>query len=190
MQTAAATSTVEMQGVEDATWKSYRVAVLLGKNKCVDVAVLVPAEKKVLVATPISYPSEVTFGREVYFLGFPYGLFTSFGTQAQSIALVKHAYASGVTNRAAFFPDGDKDEPLLLLDGLNNPGFSGGPVVGLDHKVIGVISGFRNYAIPLKVDGKMMTNATTPTNSGTIIVTYVNQAVDLIKAYAEKQKKP
>jgi len=36
---------------------------------------------------------------------------------------------------------------VLILDGINNPGFSGGPVLyhtGADQVVLGVISGFRN----------------------------------------------
>jgi S1-C subfamily serine protease len=199
MESATEKETVELMGPGTKEWKSYPVTVLLGKNKCVDVAVLVPTEKKLSEAEAIPYPYLFAFGQEAYFLGFPYGLYTSFG-EGMGVALIKHAYVSSRVSCAAIYPDGDKDEYLLLLDGLNNPGFSGGPIVAPDvfsptknirvQKLIGVISGYRNAPIPPSVDGKTIPNAITPTNSGIIIATYIEKAVDLIKSYADKQKKP
>ncbi|MGB9454972.1 MAG: serine protease [Bryobacteraceae bacterium] len=199
MESAGEKATVELEGPDFKEWKSYPVTVLLGKNKCVDVAVLVPNEKKLSDAEPIPYPYTFAFGQEAYFLGFPYGLYTSFG-QGLGVALIKHAYVSARVNCAAIYPDGDTDEYLILLDGLNNPGFSGGPVVAPDmfspftniraQKLIGVISGFQQENIPLTVGGKAVPNTTTPTDTGIIVVTYIEKAVDLIKAYVEKQKKP
>jgi S1-C subfamily serine protease len=201
MENAGDKATVELLGPSDKAWKSYPVTVLLGKNKCVDVAVLVPNDKKLTAAEPIPYPYQFAFGQEAYFLGFPYGLYTTFaGDSAGGVALIKHAYVSAQVNCSAIMPDGDKNERLILLDGLNNPGFSGGPVVAPDmfspftnirvQKLIAVIGGFRNENSPLNVDGKAMPNATTVTNTGIIIATPIEKAVELIKAYVEKQKKP
>lgn len=93
-----ATASVELQGFNEPI-KARSVTVLLGKNKCVDVAVLVPSEKKVNGAEPIPYPYKFAFGQEVYFLGFPYGLFTPIN-QGGAVALIKHAYVSaGKVNR-------------------------------------------------------------------------------------------
>ena len=82
---------------------------------------------------------------EVYFLGFPYGLHMSpigeFGKENffLSIPLVKRAIISA-------FPSTIGNP--MLLDGHNNPGFSGGPVIRVDSSgamfVIGVISGFKS----------------------------------------------
>jgi hypothetical protein len=46
-------ATVEIIGPGVVDWKSYPVKVILGKDKCVDVAVLVPNDKKVSPAEPI-----------------------------------------------------------------------------------------------------------------------------------------
>lgn len=192
-----AMAAVELQGINEPM-KSRPVTVLLGKNKCVDVAVLVPAEKKISSIEPIPYPYNFAFGQEAYFLGFPYGLFTP--TTQGAIAVSKHAYISARVSCAALYPDGDKDEVFLLLDGFNNPGFSGGPVVAPDLfspftnvrmlKLVGVIAGYRSENMPLNVNGQTMANASVAANTGIIFATPIEKAVDLIKAYVAKQKKP
>ena len=84
---------------------------------------------------PLLTPSRIHMcphlGQEVYFLGYPYGLYTTFGDQG-GVALIKHACISARVACSAIYPDGDKDTMLILLDGLNNPGFSGGPIVAPD----------------------------------------------------------
>ena len=101
------------------------------------------------------------------------------------MALIKHAYVSARVSCAAIYPDGDKDQEFILLDGFNNPGFSGGPIVAPDmfspftniriQKLIGVVGGFVQVS---------------SANTGIIIATPIEKALELIKAYAEKQKKP
>ncbi len=178
-----ATASVELQGFNESM-KARPVTVLLGKNKCVDVAVLVPSEKKINAAEPIPYPYKFAFGQEAYFLGFPYGLFTSIN-QGGAVALIKHAYVSARVRCTAIYRDGDADQDFLLLDGFNNPGFSGGPIVAPDmfstftnmrqQKLIAVVSGF--------------VSAAAAANTGIIYATPIDKAVELMKAYADKQKK-
>lgn len=105
-------------------------------------------------------------GQEAFFLGYPYGLYTSFRDGKMASPLMKHAYISAATNCASLYPDGSKDDGVFLLDGLNNPGFSGGPVVAPDllspghpFKLVGVISGFKNENVPLSVNGQPVPNA-------------------------------
>ncbi len=200
MESAGKKETVELIGPGSTGPKKYEVAVLKGKNKCVDVAVLVPSDKQITKADPIPYPYNFALGQEAYFLGFPYGLYTSFGGQGLGAALIKHAYVSARVSCAAMYPDGDKDEFFLLLDGLNNVGFSGGPIVAPDmfspstnvrtQKLIGVISGYRPEMVPLTVKGKTDPNSSTATNTGIIVATPFESVVDLIKSYVVKQKKP
>ena len=152
MQTAAegAKASVQLQGLNEPM-KERSVIVLLGKNKCVDVAVLVPTEKNIITAEAIPYPYKFAFGQEAYFLGFPYGLFTS-TNQGGAAALIKHAYISAVVSCKSVYSDGDTDQDFILLDGFNNPGFSGGPIVAPDmfspftnirlQKLVGVVAGF------------------------------------------------
>jgi S1-C subfamily serine protease len=184
-------SAVEIFGSGDSHWHSLDFTILHGGSKCVDVAVLVPAEKKFVNADPIPYPYNPAMGQEVFFLGFPYGLFTTFENQAVAIPFIKHAYLSANVSCSALYPNGTKDDGLILLDGLNNPGFSGGPVVAPDmfspfttvraQKIIGVISAYRNDNIPLNVNGQRVDNASVAENSG-IAIPFV-RVTELIKKY-------
>jgi hypothetical protein len=79
-------------------------------------------------------------GQPVKFLGFPHGLRSNYPSQfAYSAPLVRSANFSGVIDL-----DGVQ---MTILDGFNNPGYSGGPVYccGDDGqaKLFGVISGYR-----------------------------------------------
>jgi hypothetical protein len=69
MAGAGETANVELLGPGFSTWKSFAVKVLKGRNQCVDVAVLVPADAQISTAEPIPYPYTFAFGQEVYFLG-------------------------------------------------------------------------------------------------------------------------
>lgn len=126
-------------------WLPLGVKVL----KCadpIDIAILVPSE----VLTPslpldtISNSHQFLMGQEAYFAGFPFGLHMS-GNNLNGdypLAMVKKDNFS-----ATFTEDGAN---IIALDGFNNHGFSGGPVVFRDISkqnsplyVVGVISGFR-----------------------------------------------
>jgi hypothetical protein len=112
-----------------------------------DIAVLVaPYQLTTVFEFPID-TSKISYGQDVYFLGFPYGI-TLNGTNVNGtlpLPFIKRATYSGT------FPlNPERHSVLLLLDGYNNPGFSGGPIVykdpfsqSLDYKLLGVVSGFQ-----------------------------------------------
>ena len=86
--------------------------------------------------------TDLKLAEGILFYGFPHGLSTSLGDDKPPVALVKRGVVSG------FFgaPAGSLQELSFLIDGHNNPGFSGGPVVTIrngEYKVAGVISGYR-----------------------------------------------
>jgi hypothetical protein len=127
-------------------WTSARVRVLRCDDP-VDIAVLIPDKQLTL-----SFPLELgiiglQFGQDAYFLGYPYGrLFTdtnyiTVGNRV-TIPFVKKAVWSAISDAG--------DGAAIFLDGHNNPGFSGGPIVyrPFDQppyilKVAGVVSGYR-----------------------------------------------
>ena len=80
-----------------------------------------------------------TLGGECEFLGFPYGsgYVGVFDTGKKwLLPFVKHAYVSAIIHDPV---------QVMILDGINNPGFSGGPVIvgGMDQqRIVGVISGY------------------------------------------------
>ena len=79
-------------------------------------------------------------GEEIRFYGFPLGMETSRGNNKAPIPLVKGGLISGFHGSEAL-----DDRSSFFIDGQNNPGFSGGPVVAVrngSYALAGVISGY------------------------------------------------
>ena len=120
----------------------------------------------------------LTLGQDVYFLGFPYGLTSEIGELNRNfpLPLVKKATMSAM----------DFNPNLFLLDGHNNRGFSGGPVVfsevgkpGAQLSVAGVISGYHSRMEPVYLEDKR-TTLEFKYNTGIILAYGIKHAVDLI----------
>jgi S1-C subfamily serine protease len=149
--------------------KTLTARILFHDIEGVDVAIL-EIEKlyrgEVLKLNP---SSDFLIGQESIFLGFPLYEFLFSSTSIGKTALVKKAIVSGRLLEDNLI--------RILLDGHNNPGFSGGPIVSHNGRVneqfiIGVVSGYYNQKNIDKfiIDDKeieIITNA----NSG-IIITY------------------
>lgn len=116
----------------------------------VDIAVLIPPAP--LTMSPPLEPTSKTlrYGDEMYFAGFPYGMRSSAPslTGGYPVAFVKKAIMSGEVN--------ENGASMFVLDGYNNPGFSGGPLVyrdasrsGFVYDVAGVVKGFRADLAPV-----------------------------------------
>ncbi len=182
-------------------WNPVRFTVI-DPGKDIDIVVLVPETKIRVVDIPSLKAASGNFGMgsECSFLGFPYASTstadwqTSQGTVAYKMPFIKHCYISGMIS---------KPIPILVLDGINNPGFSGGPVLyntGPNQVVIGVISGY--HVEPTEVHTievpNISTEATAPKvgkinpngekkeevvdiNSGIILAYPISEAVSAIK---------
>lgn len=137
-----------IQILEIKGWTSIKVRVFKCDDPC-DIAVLVPPAQ-LTVAFPLQ-PSSVRMilGQDVHFVGYPFGMIKTYAGSPDVFGVVKKATV------AQFDSMPDKDMSLILLDGYNNPGFSGSPVVYQNFferdssgqpvlKVAGVISGFRH----------------------------------------------
>lgn len=122
----------------------------------------------------------ITYGQDTFFLGFPYRLQDENSSQINRnfpIPLVKKATLSCITR--------DNTGCYFLLDGINNPGFSGGPVVftepnNRDFKVAAVISGYR-FAEEPTYHQNQETPISVRANTGIIIAYDIGNAIDLIK---------
>jgi S1-C subfamily serine protease len=172
----------------DSEWHSLDVTVLHGPNECIDVAVLILAANKLTTADPVSaLDDQFLFGQEAYFLGYPYGLYTSFRGQKVVVPVVKHGYISASVPCSAIPLVGAAADRLILMDGMNNQGFSGGPVVAPDlnmpghpFKFVGVIKAYRNADF---------SNTQIAGNSGISLVVPIERAIDLIRQYKDKEAK-
>jgi hypothetical protein len=129
---------------ENDQWSSIEVSVFRCDDP-IDIAVLVPPH--VLThSDPLEpgSPVSIFFGQDVYFLGFPYGL-------SMDSKHVNGAYPFPLVKKGVYSANIDEQGvKVILLDGTNNFGFSGGPIVYRDLNqnklvfyLLGVISGFR-----------------------------------------------
>ena len=133
-------------------WSRLRARAIYTAKEKVDIAALDPG-RTVTVTFPLEPTSGgLTLGQQVYFLGYPYGL----GTPGSSgpappgfgeIPFLKNGIVSALDDR-------DPEASLLYVDGHNNPGFSGGPIVfwhseSRRFRVAGVVRGYRNEALPV-----------------------------------------
>ena len=138
VETIRARDIVEIQ--HDDKWTAVEVELVGHGEGSVDISVLAPQSLFGATHPLVITTAHLQLAEEVYFLGFPYGLWFDAGelNAGFPMPLVKRATVS-----AMYFETG-----RMLLDGHNNPGFSGGPVVrrwnGREQVVIGVVSGYRH----------------------------------------------
>lgn len=164
----------------EGQWKNLDVSVAWIAQNEEDIAVLSPR----LQLSP-THPLEPTMGgimlgQSVYFCGYPYGIIApgaGFNNDFP-IPLVRHGIVS------AILPENGRQK--LIVDGHNNPGFSGGPLIfakpnSTDYKVAAVISGYRFEHQPVLLDGKGLGNMTVRENTGLVIAYGLKNAVDYLK---------
>ncbi len=123
---------------ENNSWVVVAADLVAHGDGGVDVSVIAPKAVMSPSKLPVVPSSKgLIYGQDVYFLGFPYGVLSKviFGGAGYPLPLVKKALFS------AFAGD------VYLLDGHNNPGFSGGPVLfgqngGAPQNIAAIVSGY------------------------------------------------
>lgn len=141
-------------------WHPIKMDVLRCDGS-IDIAVLVPPEQLTdnLPLEPTS--AGFRFFQDIYFAGFPYGAYFS---EFKNLSVYPIPFVKkGLISATAKDPSG---ETAMYLDGHNNPGFSGGPIVfrDLDHmeawvfKVVGVVSGYQPELTPVLKPVKIKPN--------------------------------
>lgn len=135
----------------------------------VDIAVLIPPGQMTVTYPLPADGKGIVLGQDVYFVGFPYAdpaLNTSVGDE--SIGFVRKAIWSAQERKDGWV--------RLYLDGRNNSGFSGSPVVWLqqggkqfEFKIAAVVSGYRpdytDVMRPVPIDRAAITPADRAANS-------------------------
>lgn len=171
-----------------------RIYLLMGKTeKPFDVQIRYPANPQIDIAvmkltpyqqlTPM-YDNEnttkgLTLGQDVYFLGFPsqYNqLLNIFPSENKPLPFVKKACLSTILLKNS----------TLLLDGHNNPGFSGGPVCFKELEsgkkamsIAGVISGYK-FDKQYVFDGNdAQTSSYVKDNTGIIVAHCISHATKI-----------
>jgi hypothetical protein len=122
----------------------------------------------------------LVYGQEVFFLGFPYEWRKDVGPLNNGFPLpyVKRAIVSMLN----FDPD-----PIIVLDGINNAGFSGGPVAFMNKagqwQIAAVISGFNSVREPVvNAYTDEPSDFSVDQNTGLIDATCLDSVLELIRA--------
>ncbi len=164
---------------QDNEWKYLTGKLLFHKNPNIDIALIEPDDWKFVDGISLDSPMPIP-GDEGFFFGFPFGIRDTLNRKINygfPLPLVKKAVLSGSLGSG-----------IILLDGHNNPGFSGGPVYFKnrlerdDYKwyLQGVISSYVNDSKLITIgDETIKFNE----NSG-IIIAYTTQKI--IEILAEK----
>lgn len=133
-----------------------KAKVLFHPNRFIDIAVL-QLPNKISQIQPLKANSEKSslfVGQECIFLGFPlFNLGTL--TFEEKIPFVKRALLSAIIEENAY--------EIFLLDGHNNPGFSGGPLITYvdsiqNQFIFGIIQGYFNQIQNVNFQEKKVTN--------------------------------
>lgn len=174
-------------------WKSLQaISILFPASKDVDIAVL---KTDLNVDRPYEITSDdtgggVMMGQQVWFLGYPYEIGTQFATSSPMVdwraPFIKRGTMSAI----------DAHDPnaavVIYIDGFNNPGFSGGPVVYWDfqlrkYKVVGVVQGYREDTAKVVVNGQHI-DTQFLVNSGILIAYSIKHADEAIAADDKQQQ--
>lgn len=170
-------STIQLS--RNGTWLDcHIVRVLFPPSNDVDIAVMETTERvskpfEVAIASGKEGPS---FGQQVWFIGYPWGLHTH--VTNGEIPFIKRGTFSAIDAT-------NTDAVVLYIDGFNNPGFSGGPIVYWDfnshaYRLIAVVKGYREDSAKVIINGQ---HNDTPllVNSGILIAYNVRHAIQAIE---------
>ena len=170
--------TCQIELFKDQGWSPLQVTTVGHAPGDVDISVLAYSER-LTPERPLPLPASskgLTYGQDAYFLGFPYGISDMFLRETgHPLPFVKRATVSTLFGKP------------YLLDGHNNPGFSGGPVVfcppgSQKFQVAAVVRGYRSVRRPVHDDENRETEFHLRENTGIIVAYDVNEAVALIRA--------
>lgn len=169
---------LRIQIFNENRWKTLDVNIYYHSNNNIDIAVLHSEIQNITYKLPVECDCKFILSQEMYFLGFPYGLsISNFDYNAgYPLPFVKKAIMSGTIYNG--------ETAIHVLDGINNPGFSGGPVIyySIDQTphICGVISGYRYDRSHVLMDDNP-TQLYVKENTGLILFYDINKAIEIIE---------
>lgn len=123
----------------------------------------------------------IAISQDVFFVGYPYKMWTDAGSalKGRPCPFVKKGILS-----SSFV--GDDGVPRLYIDALNNPGFSGGPIVfqppgRTEFKIAGIVSKFKiEFEKVIDPNGDH-TEMTVAYNTGFLVGYDISKAIEIIE---------
>ena len=169
-KTLVTNTEVEFELFRDGKWIRFMSTALLHKNPSVDLVVidLKTSNQKQIV---FNLETKFTLAQECFFLGFPYGQRLDDDklkpiNRGFPIAFVKSATISSVHVDSLSVTH-------VILDGINNPGFSGGPAVSNRQN--------DKMDVSCVVSGYLLDQATNA-NTGLIDCVSIHHVLEIISA--------
>jgi S1-C subfamily serine protease len=170
---------------EGTKWRDIEVRAIPVEPETVDIGVLALKEQlSDMLPVELSGEKNSYLSEAVFFVGFPYGLSIAGHNLNHGfpIPLVKHGIIAAISG-----PRGDP----FLVDAINNPGFSGGPVVRTQNAnkpaIIGVVSAFKASQEPV-FNKQLDTGLTTQANTGLLVAFSLGYALEAIQNDVEEAR--
>lgn len=166
--------------LHDGDWKPLMVQLAWLAEEPADVAILAPEQRLSNPYEPLEpTPSGIGIGQQVYFLGFiELAMLSPPGRVGYPMPLVRQGILAGILAQSG--------TTVLVIDGHNIPGFSGGPVVfkpegSSEFRVAGVVSAYRTQHTPVLLRGQE-TEYSVAENSGLVIAYGFQEGINHITA--------
>ena len=183
----------EFQLLIGESFQTIRGSLLCHETQLADVAIIRLSED-ISNRTEILYDTnQIIFGADAFFLGFPYGFVAPDNgniNNGNAIPLIKKATVSVVRR--------ELEIARIYLDGHNNKGFSGGPVICPQRqgnrylmKIIGVNTGYMPHEGEIEIelfddDGEPYVDRFEYLeNSGIFMATHINETFEMINNFAQ-----
>jgi hypothetical protein len=178
-------SRVQVLQEQEGKWRDVTVRAIPVEPETVDISVLALDEQlSDILPVDLSGEKDSYLSEAVFFVGFPYRLSIAGHNVNRGfpIPLVKHGIIAAISG-----PRGDP----FLVDAINNPGFSGGPVVRTRNTkkpaIIGVVSAFKAVQAPA-FNKQIDTGLTTQVNTGLLVAFSLEYALEAIHKDAQQRK--
>lgn len=173
-------SKIEFEILKDSGWITVNAIILEHENSNIDIAVL-SLKTNQLQENKFNLKGHYFLSQECFFLGFPFGLKMDSKelNGGYPIPFVKAGIISA-------FKTDSLGMTQIFLDGHNNPGFSGGPVVVIDQSnprenkmnIIGIISAYFNEEKKITTPFGEIANKE---NSGIVISYSIKHVFEIIE---------
>lgn len=178
------TENATIQVWKQGEWQDYHtVKTIFPSSTNADIAVF---ETNETVSNPFAIAavddtSGPSMGQHIWFLGYPFGISSRF-SNGNIAPFIKSGTMSAVDAT-------DPDSVVVYIDGFNNPGFSGGPVLYWDfsqhkYKILAVVSGYKEDSAKILVNGQQV-DTQLLVNTGILLSYSITHAM---KAIEESQK--
>ena len=168
------------QVLQGNQWRDYKtVKTIFPLSSDVDIAIFETNEK---VTTPYAIASRdsisgIRIGQQVWFLGYPFGISSRFN-DGKIAPFVKKGTMSAIDST-------NTDAVVIYIDGFNNPGFSGGPIVYWDYAkrgyaILGVVKSYKEDTAKVLINGQHV-DTRILVNTGILVAYSVEHAIRAIE---------